>query len=253
MITVNVLHALLLVAQGVASACTLAGGLILLVTAVDGMSSMRKRWPLIGLCLWSIWMLWAAAAVHHHDSPAAVAMTALVAFVLLRYGRQVRGILDGEGWWPPNAAGAGYELSVYMRPRRARRPWWVKACPWWALFGNDDDGYFGDADWRAGRDKTAWLAMVWWLRNPCHNFTWYVIGVADRERLHRGRWSPDIHRPDGGWLMAVTDVRMLGLALKLPFVSFLSPYIKAYVGWRPSGAFGIKLNLSLTGSISLET
>lgn len=79
-----------------------------------------------------------------------------------------------------------------------------------------------------------------------HNLTWYGIGVADRPRFHRGRWTPRQHRPDGGWLFAVTEVEVFGgrLALLLPFASYLSPHVKAYAGWRPGGAFGFKLNLS---------
>ena len=241
----------LVCAQGVAALGVLAGGVILLFTAVDGYSPLRHRWPLMGMCLWAVWMLWGCAA-SRHDSPGAVAMTALVAFVVLRHGRQVRGILDGETWWPPNARGAGIELSCFLRPRRDRLPWWRKLNPWWALFGNDDDGYFGDESWRAGRVQTFALAWAWWVRNPCHNLTWYLIGVADRERMHRGRWAPDIHKPGGGWLLSVTDVVILRVRLKLPFVSYISPYVKLYAGWRPSGAFGLKLNTNVRGEIPIE-
>lgn len=36
-------------------------------------------------------------------SMAGAIIAAAVGVVLLRHGRQIRGILDGEDWWPPNA------------------------------------------------------------------------------------------------------------------------------------------------------
>lgn len=92
--------------QGAVSASVLVGALVLLFTGVDRASPAHIRWPMIGLVLWALWMLLASAA-GRHDSPPAIAMTALVAYVLLRYGRQVRGILDGEQWWPPARRASG--------------------------------------------------------------------------------------------------------------------------------------------------
>lgn len=138
-----------------------------------------------------------------------------------------------------------------LSPRRAPAPWWRKINPWWLLVGNDDDGYFGDPDWRAGRAQTLGLALIWWLRNPAHNLTWYAIGVADRDRVNVGDWAPEIHRPGGGLLTCWTEVKVLGLLVYLPFVSYLGPHVKAYAGWRPSGAFGLKLNLSASGAIEV--
>jgi hypothetical protein len=88
----------LCIAQGAVAAGVLLGGLVILICGVDGESPRHVRWPIIGLELWGVWLLYNAAH-GAPDSPPSIAMTALVAYVLLRYGRQIRGVLDGERWW----------------------------------------------------------------------------------------------------------------------------------------------------------
>ncbi|MFT4172833.1 MAG: hypothetical protein QM639_09765 [Rhodocyclaceae bacterium] len=122
---------------------------------------------------------------------------------------------------------------------RARRfvPWWRKINLWWAIFGNEDDGY-APPGFEVARPQ--WQrAVLWWLRNPAHNLTFYVLGVVDRDRWIEGEHGTDVHAPGGGWLTCVTRVGRLAL----PFVSYQSAHIKAYAGWRPAGAFGIKFNI----------
>lgn len=91
------------VAQGGAALGVLCGALILLLTGVDRRTAARVRYPLIGLVLWSVWSL-LLALDGRPDSPPGVAMTLLVSWVLLRHGRQVRGVLAGEDWWPGRRA-----------------------------------------------------------------------------------------------------------------------------------------------------
>lgn len=85
--------------QGVLSFLVILGAVILLLTGSDHETDWRIKGGLIGLALWAMWLLWSAAN-GQPDSLAGNAMTALVASVLLVYGRQIRGILDGELWWP---------------------------------------------------------------------------------------------------------------------------------------------------------
>lgn len=119
-------------------------------------------------------------------------------------------------------------------PRRSiNTPWmlrWFR--PIWAIFGNEDDGFYGDDKWRAGREKTLGLAIQWWFRNPFHNLFFYVIGVADRERTvySFGEWGSP------GWSFHVVNWKFL----YLPFISY-SGKVDFYIGWRPYGAFGVKL------------
>jgi hypothetical protein len=85
--------------QGILSALVLIGALLLLLLGSDHRTDWRIKAGVIGLALWAVWLLWSAAK-GQPDSLAGNAMTALVATVLLAYGRQIRGILDGEQWWP---------------------------------------------------------------------------------------------------------------------------------------------------------
>lgn len=242
--SVAAIHQWLNVLQSALGLIIVLWGLVLLACGIDARSRASHRWGTVGLVCWGAWLALQSLAGRPHDSPPSLAMAGLVAYVLVRYGRQVRGILDGEAWWPPNQISI---VSVDLPPRRTGIHPCLKLCPWWALFGNADDGYFGDDNWRAGRPKSLLLALDWWLRNPAHNLTWYVIGVADRPRTVSGVYGNRFHRPGGGWLTSWTSVRAFGLSLQLPYVSYLSAHVKGYAGWRPSGAFGLKLNLSITG------
>lgn len=152
-----------------------------------------------------------------------------------------------------------------------------KINPLWLLFGNADDP--DPPDSHAPGRLMWWRRITWWVRNPAHNFTFYLLGVGDRDRTLRGLYGTDVHPPQGGWLICWTtmepDARldlplqlisfliglvmvlmgasasqaillplcvMLQITVPLPFVSYLGKRIKGYIGWRPAGAFGIKLN-----------
>lgn len=112
----------------------------------------------------------------------------------------------------------------------------------WAFFGNADDGFWGDANWQAKRSgkHSLWEAWVWWTRNPAHNLTWYVWGVADKVRTvySTGAWSQP------GWTFHLTEVAETGR--HYPFINHKGR-INFYAGWRPSGAFGLKLQIRLRG------
>jgi hypothetical protein len=104
---------------------------------------------------------------------------------------------------------------------------------WW--FGNVDDPE--TPDWyRPGSRHRRWL---WQLRNPLHNFTFYVIGVADRAFTRTGRHPEHVFAPDGGWNWAVTRLGWV----RLPFVSFNGERCRFYLGWRERGNFGGKINI----------
>lgn len=237
----------MLLAQFVVGLTIAAGGALIAAGSMDEHTSRLRRWPVVGLVGWGAWFALVPVYAHRSDGLAAVAIAALVAWVLLVHGRAVRDIIDGAPWWPANRPDLMHRETLYQRPRRPVRVWWRKLNPWWLLVANDDDGYWGDEKWRAGRAKTLALAFSWWWRNPFHNLTWYVIGVADCERVTTGRWGGAFHRPGGGWLTCWTDVQVWRVWLSLPFVSYVSPHVKAYAGWRPSGAFGLKLNISKSG------
>lgn len=88
--------------QGLLGVLIAAGGVLLLAMGTDRHSRLCHRVLVIGLVLWGTWFAWLAWQ-GHHDSPPAMAMAACVASVVLGHGRQIRGILDGEPWWPPHS------------------------------------------------------------------------------------------------------------------------------------------------------
>ncbi len=101
---------------------------------------------------------------------------------------------------------------------------------WW--FGNADEPvppawYEPDSRWRR---------LKWHLRNPLHNFTFYVVGLADKDFLRTGRYPNLIFNPDEGWNWAVCRYRWL----RLPFLSYKRGSFAFYVGWRERCNFGMK-------------
>lgn len=241
------LNSALVALQFVVGMLVVVGAVVLLSVASDHSTGRLVRWPIVGLGAWGAWFAY-VGYLGRHDSPPAMAFALAVALVVLIYAREISGILKGETWWPPHSIPS---RTVQQSPRRLPRPWYQKLNPIWALIGNDDDGLYGDDKWRAGRAKTWRLAVEWWLRNPMHNLMWYGIGVADRWRAVVGRWGDAFHRPGGGWLWCRTVVAIGSRRIVLPYVSYISEHVKAYAGWRPSGAFGLKLNISLHGDIEV--
>jgi hypothetical protein len=103
---------------------------------------------------------------------------------------------------------------------------------WW--FGNVDDPE-PPAWYRPGSPSRGWL---WQLRNPLHNFTFYVIGIADQPFTRDGKFPNDVFARDGGWNWAVAKHAWL----RLPFISFNGERGRFYLGWRERGNFGAKIN-----------
>jgi hypothetical protein len=97
---------------------------------------------------------------------------------------------------------------------------------WWFL--NKDDPSPPFSKWR---DKPEWMRhLLWYVRNPLHNFTFYVIGMADK--LYN-RWPNKVFNP-------ATPCYKWNIIL--PFISYKGKKVKWYIGWRERGNFGIKLN-----------
>ncbi len=112
---------------------------------------------------------------------------------------------------------------------------WQKLNPvWWA--GNVDSPNAPDS-YRPGQPGR----VFWWhLRNPCHNFTFFVIGLADRPFTRTGKFPEPNFNPAGGWNWTVCRYHWL----RLPFLSHQKGWFKFYCGWRSGGNFGMQLKIS---------
>lgn len=130
----------------------------------------------------------------------------------------------------------------------------------WSLFGNDDDGIFGEEPtsgnewidkykmhtdsegvWQPG-EITFIRFVKWQLRNPLHNLFFYVWGSADKEYhtteevLHWGEPNPrDSVLPfvNNGLYIAKHDGKY--------FLSFRAFGLEGYIGAREKGNWGAAL------------
>lgn len=128
----------------------------------------------------------------------------------------------------PNAA-----ISQGRRPPIALRR---KLNPlWW--FGNEDDGWWGDARFNPDGRHDLVTALRWFLRNPMHNLGFYVLGTCDRPACAVGKLSDDVFAPNGGWNWCW----VFAGPFPRPFLSYRGKTWQWYLGWRPAqGALGLK-------------
>lgn len=105
-------------------------------------------------------------------------------------------------------------------------------------FDNYDDK-MPPTDMHLWEGKPDWLRwLLWRLRNPLHNFTWYVVGVVDRVKKVESPFEPYIqwHPNDGEWLkLTVVTYK----DTRLPFRAWRNKEWEFYVGWRPKGCFSL--------------
>ena len=113
---------------------------------------------------------------------------------------------------------------------------------WWA--GNVDSPNAPDS-YRPGQPGR----VFWWhLRNPCHNFTFFVIGLADRPFTRTGKFPERNFNPAGGWNWTVCRYHWL----RLPFLSHQNGWFKFYCGWWSGGNFGMQLKISARKTVPPE-
>jgi len=147
----------------------------------------------------------------------------------------------------------------HIVPRHRSQICWIDLPHWttWALFGNDDDGIFGEepsADYLPDERICATKALRWFLRNPLHNFTFYVIGGADRcngefdiLRIDDTGISSGHYRCPARYTFPSKKSSCFYVALHggKPFVALRwihCPHHQSdfYLGWRCRGNFGAK-------------
>lgn len=146
-----------------------------------------------------------------------------------------------------------------MVPRHRHQIRWYSIGHWmtWAVLGNDDDGIFGEeptSNYQTHRPPGVVRAAAWNIRNPLHNFFFYVIGSAHRRNseltllgLAKGNSSAMTYKreADTVFLKESGNSLYLGLHGGKPFLSWQLYYgrqCNAYIGWREKGNFGMKFN-----------
>ena len=115
--------------------------------------------------------------------------------------------------------------------------WYQKLNPLWWLGNCDQPLPDPPTLWK---DKPEWLRkLLWFVRNPGHNFTFYVIGVRDKDFKVIGDYPDKVFNPEGGWKLHIVEYNWL----KLPFISYIDikSQFKFYIGWRTKGNFGVKI------------
>ncbi|GEM_PF-653029 len=136
-----------------------------------------------------------------------------------------------------NNFGDGRWHTVKVTPRPKNISTWNKLNPvWW--YGNLDDSE-PPAWFKPGEERRT---AKWRARNPFHNFTFYVIGIADKPHYRSGNYPRRTSNPNGGWNVAVARRKLVFL----PFVSYTRKKFEFYFGWRTGGNFGVKVNYNAT-------
>lgn len=220
------------------------GASFLIATAIDGATRWITKRLVQGLAMWGLLFAATPFINGRPDSLQAQAFALLVAAVMVLYSSELRGILSGECWWAPNAARADSICHALYVSATSRVRWPQLINPVWLLFGNTADGVWGSSAWRAGRDPSVWLAVVWWFRHPAYNLRHHVLGVSGIERVIEGPFGKATYRPGGGLLWCITHVVLLGRWVELPFASVVVGALKAHAGWRPDGGFSIGITLA---------
>ena len=125
-----------------------------------------------------------------------------VAFCAEYRSLAVAGSSDSVGSWYSMKVVPGADRPVVRTCDKFNPLWW---------FGNADQPEPPESY----RPRQKSRVFKWHLRNPLHNFTFYVIGVADKPFVRSGRY-PEVNFAElGGWNLAITRHKWL----PLPFVS----------------------------------
>lgn len=161
-------------------------------------------------------------------------------------------------WKDQAEAKAAKHWLYQIIPRHKSQIRWYDLPHWttWMLFGNDDEGIFGEST--AKPYKLPWQnnfvkASSWWLRNPFHNFTHYTIGSAGSENseftlLNLNNHGITLCRLEKGAkhnFGSSNTSFYAGFHGGKPYLSLriLYPWkrkTECYIGWRNAGAFGLK-------------
>ena len=140
-------------------------------------------------------------------------------------------------------------------PRHRSQVHWFDVARWitWGLWGNDDNGIFGESQ-RVPYSTNihTGTCALWATRNPLHNFSFYVIGSAHWEHHYNAilfsasgegvrafaRGKEAVFDSDNAFKIAFNDFKPF---IALQFAHFKNKRFQFYAGWRERGNLGFKL------------
>jgi hypothetical protein len=106
----SLLSNIMVISQVLIGLLIVKGAVMLLAFGVDSSTNAIQKCLVIGLLCWGTWFSY-IGFIGEHDSPPALAFGAAVAFIVLKYGRQIRGLIEGEKWWPKKVIKEKYSNS----------------------------------------------------------------------------------------------------------------------------------------------
>lgn len=141
-------------------------------------------------------------------------------------------------------------------PRHRCQVRWYDVGHWttWMLFGNDDDGIFGEgihANYKPAEPISGAKALKWTTRNPFHNFCFYVIGSAHTTssefaliKLEKNKSQMLSYKKKAEGNGNKGSFFFLGFHGYKPYIFLRLLYSQKYkgqwyLGWRERGNFGI--------------
>lgn len=92
-------YSFMILLQGSTGVAIVLSAVVLIAMGCDKTSPLLQKALLAGLCVWGVWFTWLAFN-GQHDSVPAVALGACVAFVIIKNGKRIVGLLRGETWNP---------------------------------------------------------------------------------------------------------------------------------------------------------
>jgi hypothetical protein len=140
-------------------------------------------------------------------------------------------------------------------PRHRAQVRWYDAPHWfaWSLVGNDDNGIFGESKRvpYSTNIHTGTFAL-WSMRNPLHNFSFYVVGSAQWKRHYNAvlfavadgrlrafsRGEEKVFDSNNSFKVAFNDFKPF---IACQFSHFGNRRLQFYFGWREHGNLGFKL------------
>jgi len=142
------------------------------------------------------------------------------------------------------------ESKLYNFVPRHREQLKVYDARWltWCALGNDDGGIFGEFEGKSyAGDSDLYDAFKWYIRNPAHNFTFYVIGSAWKDK-HSNFTLIDLDSAGENQVLKKDDAKVLGKGKFTfylgfndykPFLSSRLGFFEFYTGWRERGNFSL--------------